>query len=185
MPKTQAAQKDEDEFGRRFQEALSAANRQSPLPGAVQRFKEVLDVCRAEGVTPWRDMKTPLRAALEIVLMKEAEPMVRGGITAVWGEQARDLRDSLGYEQAPALERMLIEHASLCWLRLAVMEVRYSAVVAANNTLTQVEHTERRLTEAQKRFNRACESLARVRKLSRPSVQINVATEGGRQLNVA
>jgi hypothetical protein len=27
--------------------------------------------------------------------------------------------------------------------------------------------------------------LARVRKLSRPSVQINVAAEGGRQLNVA
>ena len=70
-------------------------------------------------------------------------------------------------------------------LRLAVMEIRYSCVMAANNTLAQVEHTERRLTETQKRFDRACESLARVRKLSRPSVQINVATEGGRQLNVA
>jgi hypothetical protein len=80
---------------------------------------------------------------------------------------------------------MLIEHACVCWLRLAVMEVRYSCVVTANNTLRQIEHTERRLSEAQRRFNRACESLARVRKLSRPSVQINVATEGGRQLNVA
>ena len=58
-------------------------------------------------------------------------------------------------------------------------------VSVTSNTLAQVEHTEKRLTEAQKRFNRACESLARVRKLSRPSVQINVAAEGGRQLNVA
>jgi hypothetical protein len=86
---------------------------------------------------------------------------------------------------APPLERMLIEHACVCWLRLAVMEIRYSCVVNANNTLTQMELTERWLTEAQKRFNRACESLARVRKLARPPVQINVAAAGGKQLNVA
>jgi len=38
-----------------------------------------------------------------------------------------------------------------------------------------------------KRFNRACESLERMRKLSSrvPGVQINVAAEGGRQINVA
>jgi hypothetical protein len=40
-------------------------------------------------------------------------------------------------------------------------------------------------TLAQKRFTRACVSLARVRKVARPSVQINVAAEGGRQVNVA
>jgi hypothetical protein len=97
----------------------------------------------------------------------------------------RDLRLSLGHDTASPLERVLIEHVCACWLRLAVMEIRYCAVVTANNTLTQVAHTEKRLTEAQKRFNRACESLARVRKLLRPSVQINVAAEGGRQLNVA
>lgn len=102
-----------------------------------------------------------------------------------WAEQTGELRESLGYDVAPALERVLIEHACLCWVRLAVMELRYSCVVAGNNTLKQVEHTERRLTEAQKRFNRACESLARVRKFSRPPVQVNVAAEGGRQLNVA
>jgi hypothetical protein len=102
-----------------------------------------------------------------------------------WAESMGELRESLGYDAAPPLERMLIEHACACWIRLAVMEARYSCVVTGNNTLAQVEHTERRLTEAQKRFTRACESLARVRKLARPSVQINVTTEGGRQLNVA
>jgi len=102
-----------------------------------------------------------------------------------WAEQTRAQRESLGYDTAPPLERMLIEYACVCGLRLAVMEVRYSLIVSAQNTLVQVEHTERRLTEAQNRFNRACESLARVRKLSRPNVQINVAAEGGRQLNVA
>jgi hypothetical protein len=119
-----------------------------------------------------------------VVLLKDAA-MLPATVRDSWAEGTRDLRESLGYDDAPPLERMLIEHACVCWLRLAVMEVRYSCVVVANNTLTQVEHTERRLTEAQKRFTRACESLARVRKLARPSVQINVATDGGRQLNVA
>ena len=44
---------------------------------------------------------------------------------------------------------------------------------------------DRMASAAQLRFNRAGESLARVQRLSRPSLQINVAAEGGRQLNVA
>ena len=40
---------------------------------------------------------------------------------------------------------------------------------------------------AQKRFTRACETLARVRKLSRntPALPLNIATKGGLQLNIA
>lgn len=131
--------------------------------------------------------KKPASALLRVcalVLVKDAS-MLPAQVRDSWAESVGELRDSLGYDTAPPLERMLIEYACVCWLRLAVMETRYSCVVTANNTLAQVEHTERRLTEAQKRFNRACESLARVRKLARPSVQINVAAEGGRQLNVA
>lgn len=119
-----------------------------------------------------------------VVLIKDGV-MLPAEVRDSWAVQTRDLRESLGYDTAPPLERMLIEHACLCWVRLAVMEFRLSCVVTANNTLAQVEHTEKRLTAAQKRFTRACESIARVRKLSRPNVQINVAAEGGRQLNMA
>jgi hypothetical protein len=45
---------------------------------------------------------------------------------------------------------MLIENAVLCWARLAVMELRYSAVTAASNALASVELTEKRLNHAQK-----------------------------------
>lgn len=134
--------------------------------------------------TPKEKLSGPLLRVCALVLVKDAA-MLPAAVRDGWAEQTRDLRESLGYDTAPPLEQMLIEHACVCWLRLAVMEVRYSLIVTANNMLAQVEHTERRLTEAQKRFTRACESLARVRRLSRPSVQINVAAEGGRQLNVA
>ena len=126
----------------------------------------------------------PLLRVCALVLVKDAA-MLPAAVRDGWAEQTAGLRESLGHDAAPLIERMLIEYACVCWLRLSVMEVRYSCVVSANNTRAQVEHTEKRLTEAQKRFNRACESLARVRKLARPSVQINVAAEGGRQLNVA
>lgn len=48
-------------------------------------------------------------------------------------------------------------------------------------------YCEKRLSAAQRRFTRACETLARVRKLSRntPALQLNIATSGGQQVNVA
>ena len=54
-------------------------------------------------------------------------------------------------------------------------------------TLTLGMYWEKRLSAAQKHFTRACETLARVRKLSRntPALQLNLATSGGQQVNVA
>jgi hypothetical protein len=81
----------------------------------------------------------------------------------------------------------LIQHAALCWLRLSIVELRYTNVMRQSITLTLGAYWEKRLTAAQKRFNRAGESLERVRMLSArvPRVQINVAAEGGQQINVA
>jgi hypothetical protein len=150
------------------------------IQAARQSAAEIQDALDA----PKQSAAGPLLRGCALVLVKAAA-MLPEAVRDGWAEQTRDLREALGHDTAPPLERMLIEHACVCWLRLAVMEVRYSCIVNANNTLVQVEHTEKRLTEAQKRFNRACESLARVRRLSAPRVQINVAAEGGRQLNVA
>jgi hypothetical protein len=99
--------------------------------------------------------------------------------------QARELKDDLGYEAAPPLEKALIQHIVVCWLRLSLVELRFTNVMKQSITLTLGLSWEKRLTAAQKRFTRVCESLARVRRLSRPKAQINVAMEGGQQINVA
>jgi hypothetical protein len=80
---------------------------------------------------------------------------------------------------------MLIEHIVLCYFRLMLAEMQLSAVSTHGGPFRQIEHHDRMATAAQKRFNRAGELLDRMRRLARPSVQINVAAEGGRQLNVA
>ena len=160
------------------------------MDGTIQAARRGIRAARAaadevqNALDAPKQSESPLLRVCALVLVKDAA-MLPAAVREGWAEQTAALRESLGHDTAPPIERMLIEYAVVCWLRLAVMEVRYSLVVAADNTLKQIEHTEKRLTEAQKRFNRACESLARVRKLSQPSVQINVAAEGGRQLNVA
>jgi hypothetical protein len=171
---------------RQWREALRAANVQRPPAGAVEAFKRATEECEAAKVAPWRDIQSPLASACDVALMKAGD-ILTDAILEVWRKQARELRDELGFNAAPALERGLIEHVVLCWSRLALMEIRYSAVMAASNTLKNVEHTERRLTEAQKRYARACAALAKVRKLSAliPKIQVNVAAKGGQQVNVA
>ena len=59
------------------------------------------------------------------------------------------------------------------------MEQRYQAVQEGKGvTLTHAEHWERMLSAAQGRYQRACESLARTRRLlQRAQVQINIAQQ--------
>ena len=167
----------------RFLSTLSAANSHKAKPAAVEALKASLEDCRRAGIRPWGVQRNPINAARELLLMRLVE-MVGPAMPEVWREQARDLRSDLGYDSAPALERILIDHAVLCWLRLGETEMRRSAMTG-ENTYKAFEYADRRLTAAQKRFTRACESLARVRRLARPNVQVNIAAEGGRQINVA
>ena len=61
-----------------------------------------------------------------------------------------------------------------------------AGVMKRSITLTLGMYWDRRLSAAQKRFTRACETLARVRKLSlnTPALQFNIAANGGQQVNL-
>ena len=92
------------------------------------------------------------------------------------------MREELGFPQASALERLLIDRVILCWLRLHHVEFRYTAVVENSIPLPRAYYWERRLSAAQHRYLQACESLARIRKLIIPIVQVNI---GEKQVNIA
>lgn len=97
----------------------------------------------------------------------------------------RALADGMGYQDASALERTLIDHTALCWLRMGTTDLRYAmALETKEGSLKQLDFWERRLTATQKRYLRACESLARIRRLGvlPATVQLNV---GDRQVNIA
>ena len=98
-------------------------------------------------------------------------------------------RKELGLEHAPTLEQLLIDHIATCRLRIQEVEWRYQAIVCDGESrpIYQMDWRERRLNAAQRRYLRACETLARVRKLTRSTraVQVNIAAAGGQQVNVA
>lgn len=94
--------------------------------------------------------------------------------------QFRQIRDELGYKEAPPLDRLLIETVVLCWMRYQDTERRYSTLIRENLTIAQSEWWEHRVTACQRRYLRAVETLARVRRLSVGLVQINV---GQQQVN--
>ena len=121
----------------------------------------------------------------ELMVIENAR--ATSAVKECWKHRLQVLKKDLGSDGAPMLEQLLIQQAALCWLRLTLAELAYSNVVKGSITLTLGLYMEKRLTMAQRRFTRACETLTRVRKLSRntPSLQFNIATEGGQQINVS
>ena len=97
-----------------------------------------------------------------------------------WKHRLQVLKKDLGYDGAPMLEQLLIQQAALCWLKLNLLELSYSGTMKQSITLTLGMYWEKRLSAAQRRFTPVCETLARVRKLSRntPALQFNIATGG-------
>jgi hypothetical protein len=79
---------------------------------------------------------------------------------------------------------MLIEQIALCWLRLSIVEVRHADHTTSGSIgISQADYWDRALSAAQRRYLRAIESLARVRRLLHPNaVQVNI---GAQQVNVA
>ena len=76
-----------------------------------------------------------------------------------------DLRDKLGWSNSSQLEKIIIEQVCLNWLRLNSLELTHENKLRESHTLAVGEHWDKLLTQAQKRYLRACESLAKVRKL--------------------
>jgi hypothetical protein len=82
------------------------------------------------------------------------------------------------------IERLLAERASLCW---QIANWHESTFINSDGmSLGQADHHQRRIDKAHRRFLSAVETLARVRKLAVPILQVNVAknqqinTVGGR-----
>jgi hypothetical protein len=110
--------------------------------------------------------------AVTLTLSQHRSEMLREGCR----ERMVSIKTGLGYDSAPELERLLIDEIALCWLRLGEAETMYSQVHSATHQPAKAAYAERRLSACLARYTRACEALARVRRLSRGvSLQVNIA----------
>jgi hypothetical protein len=90
------------------------------------------------------------------------------------------LRAELTGPNPTPLERLLVERIVTCWLHLHHLEQLYAQKDSLS--LGQGSYYERSISSAQKRFLAAIKTLAVVRKLAVPVLQVNIAKK---QVNVA
>lgn len=159
---------------------VAKTNKERPKSEDVSELRRMLQ----EDPKLWKVAGDFSAHALHIITSDiEATPFVVESVRAGIDK----LKEDLGYELSPPLEKMLITQVTLCWLRLNMLEQTHWIKTWESHSTETGLYWDRRLITAQRRFTRACETLARVRKLSRntAALQVNIATDGGQQVNLA
>lgn len=155
---------------------FEAVDKKKPTPADIRQLRKMLrerpDLWRALG-----DMAH--NAASHLIDTLEAPESLKLSLQQGW----QSLQVELGAAGATSLEQLLIQQVVIAWLRLGIVEYKYTSVTNEAITLTMGDFWERRLSAAQRRFLRACETLARIRKLNLPAIQVNIAADGGQQVN--
>jgi hypothetical protein len=165
-------------------------------PAALAELREFEDVCRRA-----RKGDASTLPALRKLLANPSTVDLLGGNLAANAEQSfvRSLAgDDLAFREAltrklelmraelagpdpTPVERLLVERVAACWLQVQDADARY-AQGQKDLTFAQGEYYQRRQDRAHKRFLSAVRTLALVRKLAVPVLQVNIAR---RQVNVA
>jgi len=68
------------------------------------------------------------------------------GMRECWRRRLESMRADLGYADSSALERLLIQQVTLCWLNLNLTEYRHTNIMKQSITLTVGLYWEKRLT---------------------------------------
>jgi len=153
---------------------VEATNKGKPKQTEVEELKRLL----SEHPEVWRNLDLAHNAALRAI----GEETSNKGTQAIMEANYEGIQCEIRYERSNTLERMLVDHVALCWLRLQCMEQRYSGVMSQSIGISQADYWERRLSAVQRRYLRAVETLARIRRLHLPAMQVNIADK---QVNVA
>jgi hypothetical protein len=90
------------------------------------------------------------------------------------------LRAELLGPDPSALERLLVERVVACWLQMQEADIR--AAQAKDPSLRWADFYQKRMDRAHRRYLSAIKTLATVRKLALPVLQVNIAKK---QINVA
>jgi len=157
--------------GKEIAAILERADQEKPSPADLAAMRALL--ARSD-MELWHVAGDLARHARDVMLK------AFGGET--FRESSRIAIDKLAAElagkDAPPIERLLADHAALCWGQYHLTQWRYGVTLSGSITLTQGDYWERRLSAAQRRYLRALEALARVRRLLRPgAVQVNIGQQ--------
>jgi len=174
MPKKEQTSKTLPTFDE-VRSLIKRADVAKPQQADVDALKELIRETPEKSI--WRD-------AGDLLTQARAQCLQKSGATGfgkeVIGFRCEQMEKELASEGDGPLEKLLIGQIVFAWLRLSFIEYAYSEVwdSADGVSFERGLFWEKRLTAAQKRFHSACVSLARVRKLMRPSKAKNTLSVG-------
>jgi hypothetical protein len=101
-------------------------------------------------------------------------------------EELSEVAADLAGHSESAAELVLARVAAMSWFVLRLHEAQYGDCATSEGGLTivQSEHQQRRIDRAHRRLMSTLKTLATVRRLAIPALQINVARQQVNQLNV-
>jgi len=111
------------------------------------------------------------------VLSIAHEPLVK----EAYVRKMAKMRDALGYKNGSALERLLIDRIVMCWYNLSNVEATYAEKMLGSVNLEMATYLMKALDRSEGRYQAAVKSLAVVRRLQLPVVQVNI---GEKQINI-
>ncbi len=119
-----------------------------------------------------------------LALIKNAQGSV--AFTESIRQGLEELKAELGYDSAPALEKLLIEQVLVTWLRLSLLEKGAATrhTVGVFEFARPTEAQDKRIAQALRSFTHACTTLARVRKLAQRTPEIMQINFGAQQVNL-
>jgi hypothetical protein len=162
-----------------FVDLLNRVNSDKPSSKDIARLRETLSEI-PELSKPLGDLNKIIRLNLIDGLMADGQATKMSIKTLLELKQ-----EELGYEAAPPLEKLLIENILNSWLRLMHVEFNMTQRQARDTSVVVLEHWDKRLSAAQRRFLRACSTLASIRKMNLPPIQVNIAQQQVNQVNTA
>ncbi len=155
-------------------DVLAPTQKEKPTKEAIQAVRRYW----RDHPEAWREVGDMAKHAREVFI--EDKFRVSAGFSETVRAAVAGVMHDLGYETAPPIERMVIEEIGLSWLHHYVSQWELTA--SSGVTMRQQEMWERRNVQLQRRYLRALETLARIRRMKLPAVQVNI---GQNQVNIA
>jgi hypothetical protein len=98
------------------------------------------------------------------------------------GRKVAEMKSDLAGPTPTALERLLVDRIAACWLQVQYVDHQLSNSANASQTIAQADYDQRRADATHRRYLHALKTLAVVRRLLTPAVQVNIAE---RQVNLS
>jgi hypothetical protein len=132
MSKTALENKDKtQQIRKRFAELCAKTNVENPRKADATALADFLN--DHEGMELWRGVASAGYMA-ELTVINNSVAVA--ALKECWKHRMESLKKEMGSDDAPPLERLLIQQAALCWLKLNLVELNYSSVMKQSITLT-------------------------------------------------